>query len=454
MTMVWTWLAAAAASVWLGAPVAGAGGTEGAGGAGGSGGSGGSGGGGWSYVETDVDDYIGWYAGDDGALGRVTWDVDGDLYYFDFTAPRANAMVRRENNVFEWAYSSDPLKARTVTFQRGEDGDVEALHWSNGAGESGRMPRTENAGYAERQVRFTGAGGVDLVGTLMTPRGEGPFPAAVIIHGSGTSSRANQWAATIADHLALHGVAVLYPDKRGSGMSGGDWRGAGFDVLAEDAIGAMRVLRDQSRVGAGKLGIVGLSQGGWIAPLAAREMADMAFVVDVSGTVLTPGEQLRHEVEQDFRNAGLDDAQVGALLAAGNLGLAWARTGEGWEAFVKRVAELRADPSLAPIAGAFKTDPEDPFWTFWRQVVDFDAMPIWRDLEAPTLFVFGAEDAKDNVPIEATERTIATLKKEARSGDVTLRIFPGLGHGLIEPDGWVSREFLDLVSEWIAARVD
>jgi hypothetical protein len=71
-----------------------------------------------------------------------------------------------------------------------------------------------------REVRFRNAiGGVDLAGMLFVPQGEGPFPSAVIIHGSGTSRRDNAWYLTLCTHLQRNGIAVLLPDKRGSGRA-------------------------------------------------------------------------------------------------------------------------------------------------------------------------------------------------------------------------------------------
>ena len=87
-----------------------------------------------------------------------------------------------------------------------------------------------------------------LAGMLFIPDGDGPFPAAVIIHGSGTSSRENRWYLTLTRYLQGNGIAVLLPDKRGSEMSEGDWRTADFDDLATDTIAAIEFMQRQERV--------------------------------------------------------------------------------------------------------------------------------------------------------------------------------------------------------------
>ena len=67
-----------------------------------------------------------------------------------------------------------------------------------------------------------------LGGLLFVPEGDGPFPAAVVIHGSGTSRRDNGWYLTLVKHLLDRGIVVLLPDKRGSEQSEGNWRTSGF----------------------------------------------------------------------------------------------------------------------------------------------------------------------------------------------------------------------------------
>jgi len=407
---------------------------------------------GWEVVETPLDGLVGWYEVSPGHAARVTWDAYGGLVFVDIDEPRVNAVLERRDGSFLWDYSSkDDSLDRVARFVVGKDGRATAIEWKDGAGASGVMARVESAGYEQRQVRFE-CDGLWLAGTVMLPRGEGPFPGAVIIQGSGDSGRENQWAMTIADHLAKSGVAVLFPDKRGVGMSGGDWRVVGFDALARDAAAGMAALRAQRGVDDGRTGFVGLSQGGWVAPLATELMGDCAFVVDVSGTVLTPFEQVRHEVEQDLRRAGMPEPAVARMLGIVNLAAAYARTGEGWDAYLGALEGVKQDPALAPAAMGFVTDPEDSFWVFWRKVGALDVAPVWARQRAPALFVYGAEDETDNVPVARTVERIEAIKANAKSGDVTVRVFPGLGHGLIEPGGWVSAEFLGFVSDWIAAR--
>ena len=98
------------------------------------------------------------------------------------------------------------------------------------------------------------------------------YPGVVIVHGSGTSQRDNGWYLTLVQYLQEHGVVVLLPDKRGSAQSAGDWRTASFDDLATDTLAAVAWLKLQDAVDPDKIGVIGLSEGGHIAPMVANQM--------------------------------------------------------------------------------------------------------------------------------------------------------------------------------------
>jgi len=116
-------------------------------------------------------------------------------------------------------------------------------------------------------VRFENtAQNIELAGMLFVPEGEGPFPAAVIIHGSGTSHRDSGWYLTLTQYLQENGVVVLLPDKRGSELSEGDWRTASFEDLATDSVAAVNFLKKQEETTISGIGVVGLSEGGHFAP--------------------------------------------------------------------------------------------------------------------------------------------------------------------------------------------
>jgi dipeptidyl aminopeptidase/acylaminoacyl peptidase len=157
------------------------------------------------------------------------------------------------------------------------------------------------------------AAGLELAGMLFVPEGEPPFPAVVIIHGSGTSRRTNHWYLTYAAYLRENGILVLLPDKRGSESSGGDWRTSSLEDLATDTQAAIAYLRTERPQLVQSIGILGVSQGGVIAPIVASETAALAFVINVVGHAVPMYDQLMCEQKHNLRQMGFPPGFSNAL---------------------------------------------------------------------------------------------------------------------------------------------
>ena len=233
-----------------------------------------------------------------------------------------------------------------------------------------------------------------LGGLLFVPEGDGPFPAAVVIHGSGTSRRDNGWYLTLVKHLLDRGMVVLLPDKRGSEKSEGNWRTSGFEDLATDTRAAIGYLREQQSVPISGIGVIGMSQGGWIAPLVASQESDLAFLVSMVGSAVTPREQLLYEENHNLR-------QVGFLPGISNL-LAYVGS-----ANVRYLAQAE----------------------LYDLIVDYDPLPYWRDISVDTLALFGADDT--NVPTDESARRLTGLSNP----HIRVKIYKGSGHALESPVG-------------------
>jgi alpha/beta superfamily hydrolase len=162
--------------------------------------------------------------------------------------------------------------------------------------------------YREEEVSFSN-GNVSLSGTLLIPDGREKRPAVVLVHGSSPNERTTyrSWAR----HFAENGVAALIYDKRGSGKSTGNTRAASMENLADDALAGIRMLRLRRDIHAGKVGIAGHSQGGWIAPLAAARSGDVAFVIVSAAAAVTPAEQSIYHRAGVMRDAGMTDVEIG-----------------------------------------------------------------------------------------------------------------------------------------------
>ncbi len=143
------------------------------------------------------------------------------------------------------------------------------------------------------------SGDITLAGNLWIPAGDGPFPAVVIAHGAGkVTSEDYKYLRFFFVH---HGFATLTYDKRGVGESGGSYSmwvrnnrngEAVLEDLANDALAGVEFLKGYDQIDPNRIGLFGLSQGGWIAPLAASKSSDVAFIVLYSGPVCTVGQEI------------------------------------------------------------------------------------------------------------------------------------------------------------------
>jgi dienelactone hydrolase len=253
---------------------------------------------------------------------------------------------------------------------------------------------------------------ISLAGLLFVPEGDGPFPAAVVIHGSGTSRRDNGWYLTLTKHLQDSGIVVLLPDKRGSEKSEGDWRTSSFEDLATDALAALGHLRAQQSVPLSSIGVIGMSQGGWIAPLVASHDDDLAFLISMVGSVVTPREQLLYEENYNLR-------QIGFLPGISNV-LAYA----GY-ANVRYLAQ----PQLYDL------------------IVDYDPLPYWQDISIDSLVLFGADDT--NVPSAESAKRLMNLGNP----HIRVEVYQGSGHALESPvgqgDSIIRKDVLNEISGFI-----
>lgn len=293
-----------------------------------------------------------------------------------------------------------------------------------------------HAGAAD--VRYAN-GSVALAAELLLPAGGGPFPAAVILQGSGASDRTNAWARGISDLLVANGFAVLLTDKRAT------WQTSSFDDLAGDALAGVRVLRTRAEVDPSRIGLVGLSQGGWVAPLAASKSGDVAFVVDIVGATVSYAEQTFVEMTNTARQAGVDVDEVIRLNRAAGRYL----INGDWSAYAAARERALAGPAKKVAAG-FPAAQDAKIWTFLRSVFAYDPMPYWTSLEQPALFVFGELDERDNVPVAESVRRIEFAMRAAAKKNYDVAVIAGVGHALLIEQNKFAPQFTAKLASWLA----
>ncbi|MFD6069989.1 MULTISPECIES: alpha/beta hydrolase family protein [Amycolatopsis] len=269
------------------------------------------------------------------------------------------------------------------------------------------------AAAPDGEVSFT-SHGVTLRGTVVAPEGGGPAPGIVMVHGSGEHDRDDYRAE--AESFAKAGIATLIYDKRTEGYSLFE---RDYSVLADDALAAVQALRSQPGVDPARVGVWGLSEGGWVAPLAASKSKDVAFVVTVGANGVSPDRQQSWAFETYLRRGGVTGSMV----------------------------DMVSSTNMRTLAGA-GVFPE----------AGYDPVPVLEKVRQPVLGLWGELD-RLTPPGEAVRIFRETLDR-AGNRQYTLKVFPQAQHGLRRTtDGFDKLDgfapgYLDLVANWVNGAKD
>jgi alpha-beta hydrolase superfamily lysophospholipase len=292
------------------------------------------------------------------------------------------------------------------------------------------------APYTAEEVTLRTPAGLALGGTLTVPvhRAGARVPAVVLITGSGAQDR-DEWTPTLdrwrpframADTLSRRGIAVLRLDDRGVGRSAAGPAGATSADYADDVRAAVAWLRARAEVDPARVGLVGHSEGGIIAPMVAAGDPRLRGVVLIAGTASRGREIL----------AGQRRVIIGGDTA---------------------LTRARRDSLLAASAKEADSAIAVPGWLHW--FADYDPLPTARRVRAPTLILQGETDRQ--VPVEEARRLAAAMRA-AGNRRVTVRTFPRMNHLLVDdasgnplgyttlPSYEVRRDLLGVLADWLA----
>jgi len=174
--------------------------------------------------------------------------------------------------------------------------------------------------YINKDVEFVNElAGITLSGTLSLPKGKGPFPAVILVSGSGPQDRNSEVFGhkpflVLADYLVRNGIAVLRYDDRGIANSKGDFNLATSADFADDAEAAFTFLQKQEGINNKKVGIIGHSEGGMIAPIVAARNKKVAFMVMIAGPAMAIDELMIAQGNAIAKASGIDEALINEVL--------------------------------------------------------------------------------------------------------------------------------------------
>jgi pimeloyl-ACP methyl ester carboxylesterase len=332
--------------------------------------------------------------------------------------------------------------------------------------------------YESREVAFRNEGaGIRLAGTLVVPPGDGPFPAVVLVTGSGPQDRdetllGHKPFLVLADHLARHGIASLRYDDRGAGESAGAHMGSTMADFAADAAAALAFLAAQPKIDRDGLGIVGHSEGGLAAPRVAAAHREVDFLVLLAPPGEPLGDLVLRQGRDTLRQSGLEEDLIDRAMAieAENLALLAdesratdaltetlrARAALRGERFsADELALLGLDDAAVEAGISLGTTP------WFRSLLREDPAVHLRKVTVPVLALFADRDVQ--VASEVNAPLVEKALTAAGNEDFEVRVLPGLNHlfqhtdsGAVDEYGTIEETFspqaLDLVTDWIGAR--
>ncbi len=281
-----------------------------------------------------------------------------------------------------------------------------------------------NDAYENKNVKFYNDE-IVLSGQLYIPKGKGPFPAVIFTHGSGNSGIDNARYRLEAEYFARNGILSLVYDKRGYMGSTGDWRQATFEDLAEDAVAAVDLLKNTQGVDHSRIGLRGISQSGWILPIAAKISKDVNFLILISPPGVSTYEQIIYDVRTDVEDLGYKPQEVEKAIEVIKSGLIYAKSLDNWDRHQKILNKYAGDSWLEVASGP--PVPDHWMWKWISPLLDFDAVPLMEDINASVLIILGEKDRV--IPSQIAgyrfEKALHMHKGESK-----IVYFPDAGHDL------------------------
>ena len=344
-------------------------------------------------------------------------------------------------------------------------------------------PDPASLGYEVEEVAFPGGSeGVELAGTLTLPPSPGPHPAVVLMSGSGAQDRdeslrpvsAIKPFALIADALTSAGVAVLRYDDRGVGGSSGDYESATVQELASDGRAAIDYLLERPDIDAGRIGILGHSEGGLYAAMLAARNPDIAFVVGMAAPATDGVSLIIDQNEAILRANGETEEEIAYARAFTEAVMPAVRDGEaetaeaGMRDYFGALWDRQSDADRTILGDreAFvqrQVDSQLPIYLsdWFRSILAYDPAPDWQQVGVPVLGLFGARDVQ--VVTGPNEGALRAALAAGGNQDVEIVVLPDANHlfqasqtgamgeyGTLEPT--FTPEFLPTLVEWVTAR--
>jgi uncharacterized protein len=296
--------------------------------------------------------------------------------------------------------------------------------------------------YDEEEITYENRkAGVKFAGTLTLPRSAGPHPAVLLITGSGPQNRDEELLGhkpflILADHLTRQGIAVARVDDRGVGGSTGKETQATTEDFVADVLAGVAFLKTRKEINPRRIGLIGHSEGGLIAPMAAAQSSDVAFIVMMAGPGVRGDKLLEVQAYKVPISSGASEKMAAANREISRLMVQAVESEKEEAAVLKRFREgadklmagweesrrKQAAPVIKAAEGQLKMVSSPWFRTF----LALDPRPILMKVKVPVLAINGELDTQ----VDARQNLPAILEALEAGGnsDYTIAKLPGLNH--------------------------
>ena len=426
---------------------------------------------GYAYFSRDTyepadSQYTGAYRFADGQLAVVTPQSPGRFRLRFQKEGRVKLLRISEGDAFDvfsgFRASKDPVT--TGRFTRSADGHAAGLELGTGK-KAERLPLVERIGRFE-------SGELSLRGKLVLPNEPGPHPLVVTVHGSEAYSAVDYYFMPYL--LAAHGIAAVAYDKRGTGESTGKYT-QDFFALAADAAAAAEWAKRDKEVDANRINLMGFSQGGWIAPLAAKNIPGMRAMSIHFGVAVPVVREDRWGYVYELKKQGFGED---AIQKADEINAALGqiidhRNADAWSDLNRLVEQHQDSDWFKAIAGSdsilgMVAGTSIPSWV-WRAYLSFqpgptvprtwDPAPTLAELAIPQHWILAAEDSSAPTP----ETTAVLERLRATGKPIDIRTFANTEHGIVtfEQDAagertvtGYAKTYFDEALAWLKAKND
>lgn len=278
--------------------------------------------------------------------------------------------------------------------------------------------------FKEKDLQFQNDS-VLLSGTLIKPISESVSPAIVFLHGSGPMSRAG--FRPYAEEFAKLGIASLFYDKRGTGSSQGSWITSSIEDLANDALSAVELLKEEDGIDPERIGVWGVSQAGWIASIMASKSPELGFMIIISGGGASPRESENFSYRKQLEREGLEKNEIEKGLVMVEQFFQYLSGEMERDTFLSQLDDVD-DRLIFHKKQLINITPSTSNRVNWSWVADYDPANDIQQIKCPVLLLFGDKDQD-----QPTEQAVEKWKQGLASGgndQTAIVVFPDAGHGI------------------------